>query len=522
MNRPTRGIRRTVATVAGTAVLLGAFLAAAGATAPAAWATVEPATAAAVAAGLGANNIPAALVILVDTSASMAPPGGLYPDVYKQLPKFLTALHKQDPEDQVSVVEFSDKSDTQVIYNWGPPQDFSPPPNPHFSVGTDIGYAFQLALSQFDSAPKNALIDDVLLLSDGGMWAPDDPTYDGGQGYSAPGWAKLRQRVQGLPVTGYGLPLASNPSLTSDLGQALTEGFGSQQAMLSSNYSDLAGEMVAAQQKIMDSRVATAAAHDSGRGVQVRWSGAGVVNGMVQLNLAAGKADPSLTLTATTSRVPLEVQDLHVSVSGFPEPINGTVGGDISLSAGQQVTVPLQLSWKPVNNSTQIWSGTITLTATVGSPYNDAIRGYYLDRSFRVGGLIGSVSAYYQASPPAPPNVLLIALIVLLVLLAAAALLALVAIRTRLSGTITFTPADGRGRTEALPKFRPWYTFDTRELGVQQGTILIRRTLITRDMRMTSSRHRKNTVTLRDNGTATIAGIRVQHDAGPQRELAGR
>lgn len=518
MSRLTRGLRRRTSTrtAAGVAVLmLGAFLAAA----PGAAASVGPA---AVAAGLGADNIPAALVILVDNSASMAPPNGLYTDVYHQLPKFLAALHKQDPEDQVSVVTFSDKADTQVIYNWGAPQDFRPPPSPRFVVGTDIGYAFQVALNQFESAPKSAQVDSVLLLSDGGMWAPDDPTYDGGQGYRAPGWARLRQRVQGLPVTGYGLPLAANPSLTSALSQALSEGFGSQQAMLSSNYSDLTGEMGAAQQKILDSRVATAAQSDSGRGVQVTWGGPGVSNGTVQLNLAVGTADPSLTLTANTSRVPLEVQDLRASVSGFSEPITGTVAGGISLLPGRPVTVPLRLSWKPVNNSQQIWSGTITLSAKVASPYSDAIRNYYGDHSFTPGGLVGAASISYQASPPAPPNVLLIALIVFLVLLALGAALALVAFRMRLSGTLTFFPPVGQQRTDPLPRFRPWYLLDTSELGLQQGTIIVRRTLRTREMRLTSSRHRKQSVMLRDNGTATIAGIRVQHEAGPQRELAGR
>jgi hypothetical protein len=499
-------------------VVLSTFLAVAAA-APGATASVGPA---AVAAGLGANNIPAALVILVDNSASMAPPNGLYPEVSQQLPKFLAALHRQDPEDQVSVVTFADKANTQVIYNWGPPQDFRPPPSPHFIVGTDIGYAFQVALNQFDSAPKSAQVDGVLLLSDGGMWAPDDPTYDGGQGYKAPGWARLRQRVQGLPVTGYGVPLASNPGLTSALSQALSEGFGSQQAMLSSNYSDLTVEMGAAQQKILDSRVATAAQPDSDRGVQVAWGGPGVSNGIVSLNLAAGTADPSLTLTANTSRVPLEVQDLRASVSGFSEPITGTVAGSVSLRPGQHVTVPLRLTWKPVNNSQQIMSGTITLRAKVGSPYSDAIRNYYGDRSFMVGGLVGAASAYYQASPPAPPNILLIALIVFLVLLAVGAVLALVVFRTRLSGSLTFFPPVGQQRTDVLPRFRPWYLLDTSELGLQQGTIIVRRTLRTREMRVTSSRHRKQSVMLRDNGMATIAGIRVQHEADPQRELVGR
>lgn len=519
MNRLSRGSRRTAGVAAGTAVLLGTFLA----SAPGAMASIKPTPANTVAAALGANNIPAALVVLVDISASMAPPTGAYSEVYQQLPQFLTALHKQDPEDQVSVVEFADKADTHLVYNWGAPQDFHPEQNPNFTVGTDIGFAFQTALDQFASAPKNAQVDDVLLLSDGGMWAPDDAQYDGGAGYQAPGWGQLRQRVQGQPITGYGLPLTGDPALVSDLGSALTNGFGTQSSMLSANYSNLTSEMDAAQQKILDTRVATAAAQDSGASVQVAWSGSSVTSDTVQLHPAAGSADLTLKLTTTTSHVPLDVQNLHVSVSGFPEPITGQAAGDILVPPGHHpVTVPLHLSWKPIGNAQQTYSGTITLTATVGSPYYDAIRNYYQDRSFTVGGLAGGDTEYYQAAPPPPFNTLELLLIIVLVLFLLAVAYGLLLLRTRLSGTLTFRPPSSPLQTVELPRFWPWYTFDTSKLGVHQGTISVRRSVKTREMRLTSSMHRKVPVVLKDNGSTTIAGIRVQHAAGPQREFAGR
>jgi hypothetical protein len=517
MNRLSYGLRRAGGTAAGAAVLLGAFLG----MAPSAGASVKPAPAAVVATALGANNIPAALVILVDISASMSPPNGVYPQVYRQLPKFLAALHKQDPQDQVSVVQFADKADTQVVYNWGPPQDFQPAPNPHFAVGTDIGYAFKVALDQFGSAPNNPQVDGVLLLSDGGMWAPGDPTYDGGAGYRAPGWAQLRQRVQGQPITGYGLPLTNSATLTGKLNTALNQGFGSQSVMLSANYSNLSGEMGAAQQKILDSRVAAAVAPDSGIGVQVAWSGPGVANGVVHLNLAAGSADPTLTLTANTSRVPLDVQNLRASFPGFPEAISAEAARDIELRPGHPVSVPLQVSWKPMTASTQTWTGNITLTATVGSPYSNAIRNYFQDRSFTTGDL-AAVNVSYQASPPPPLNVLLVLLIILVLVAALVVALGFLVLRTRLSGKLTFTPVVGTPATVNLPRLWPWYVFDTGDLGVQQGRVIVRRSVKTGEMRLTSTRHRRNPVTLKNNGSTTIAGIRVQHSAELQREFAGR
>ena len=361
----------------------------------AAYADIPPAGPATVATLLGADKIPAELVVLVDISDSMSGRnGGLYPQLRTQLPEFLAAVAKQDPQDRVAVVVFGNRNDTHTIYT-GPPTPDIPLPGDANSRGTDIGYAYQLALSNLARAPGGVQLGDVLLLSDGGLWAPDDPTYDGGRGYQAPGWAALRSQVQGLgiPVTGYGLPLTRNTADIDALGKALTACFGSQQLMLSPNFTDLTGQLNGTQQKILDSRVAIAAGPDSGRGVQVTWAGPAVSGGTVRLDLPSGQANVSVRLTAGSRRIPLHVNDLSVQVTGVPANVTaGISSGDIALKPGQSVTLPVHLSWPAVTGGsaaaaggTTSWPGKLTLTGHVYSPFTNAIKKYYLDKSFTVG-----------------------------------------------------------------------------------------------------------------------------------------
>src|SRR5690242_8761619 len=89
-----------------------------------------------VSAGLGVKGIPSELVILVDISQSMAASRhGLYPQVQQELPLFMSALAKQEPQDTVGVVVFGAPADTQTIY-LGPPNGNVPLPATANSIGT--------------------------------------------------------------------------------------------------------------------------------------------------------------------------------------------------------------------------------------------------------------------------------------------------------------------------------------------------------------------------------------------------
>jgi hypothetical protein len=507
---PMAGLGRVPRCLAMLAVTTSALL---GSVLPAA-ASVAPAPASAVAAALGADKIPAALVILVDTSESMAPPAGLYPRVYEQLPKFLAALARQDPQDEVAVVQFAGKEATRTISPMGPPTPNIPLlRNPAFTGGTDIGYAFQVALNDL-AQDKNAQVGGIMLLSDGGISAPSDPVYDGGAGYKAPGWAKLRQQVQGLgiPVTGYGLPLTTSQSEVSALNGALSACFGSQQFMLTSNFDDLSSQFATAQQKILNSRVAVAAAPDSGHGVKVSWGGTGASDGTVQLNPSTGNAQLSVRFTATTRRVPLSVTGVSVTVTGFPEKISASiVPAAVSLRPGQSETVPLRLTWPPLAGGNFPSSGTISLRASVKSPDSNAIRNFYQDSSFTVGGLSGSVSSPYLASIPAPSHLFALILTGLVVLLAAAG--ATFYVGARLSGWLGLRAVGGSIPPVSLPG-RPWHTFTVTGLGGMDGRVTVWRTPFTREMHIKHSKFQKKSFALRRDGRVMVAGIEISHHAG--------
>src|SRR5262252_1491571 len=93
--------RRLAGAVAATAAALAYTLA----TGMSASADVKPADPSTVAAALHADKVPAAIVVLVDISRSMsASRGGPYPQVRQELPRFLTTLANQDPQDRVAVI----------------------------------------------------------------------------------------------------------------------------------------------------------------------------------------------------------------------------------------------------------------------------------------------------------------------------------------------------------------------------------------------------------------------------------
>ena len=505
-NSPRRaaGLRGTAITVSACAALL--------AMPPALAAGPPPIPPAAVAARLGANKVPAELVVLVDISASMSW-DGLYPVVKRELPRFLQRLMQQDPQDTVSVILFGTRRDTQPVY-LGPPTSKIDLPPSATSGATDFGYAFQKALDVLSLAPSRIKVGGVMLLSDGGLNAAGDPEYNG---YDASGWQKLhvRARSLGMTVTGYGLPLTSDQATISSVGRALKTVF-PQVQLLAANLVDLGQELSLAQQKIRNRRVASAVKPDIGRGVRISWSSLPGNGGAGSLNLGAGWADAQVRLTATTKRVPLNVSGLSVSTSGFPVAITGSVaGGNRTLSPGQSVTLPVHLAWHQVTGGSSLLGsstpvhGRLTLTGHVTSQFTPAIRGAFDDRTFAVGGLTGAVSTPVLATIPTQADTGVWLLLVLLVLVAAAALYGLCA---RLGGRLILSPPGQNSRALILPRW-PWVSRPTDDLIHTPGRITVRGTVRRRRMRIRLQLDGvTSTGVLKPSGRTMIAGIDVIHD----------
>jgi hypothetical protein len=471
-----------------------------------------------VAAELGANKVPAELVVLVDISLSMSVGwNGLYPEVQQELPRFLGALARQDPQDTVAVVVFGTMADTQTVY-LGPPTPNINLPSNATSDGTDFGYAFQTALTILSQAPSSIKVGGVLLLSDGELNAVGDPPYNG---YSAPGWAKLRAERQslGMTVTGYGLPLTTNPANIDGVRQALQQVFASNDT-LSQNFTDLSQQLATAEQKILDSRVGQAARQDSGHGIQATWHDLPGHDGTPPLNLGLGHADVRLTLTAATHHVPLTMHVISLESRGFPVPISGTLPGqNYTLAAGRSVTVPVQLTWPPYSGGNSLFGGSasadgqLVLRGAVTSGATAAIRNTFGDTAFSVGGLVGHVSAPFPATASVGAA---LGLWILIAVVLVALILILGGFRARLSGALSLDAVDHRAGPLTLPR-RPWAYWATDDLIRKRGRILIIGNPVGRGMRIwvrLDEEGMRKSGALKPNGHKMIAGISFVHRTG--------
>jgi hypothetical protein len=386
------------------------------------------------------------LVFLVDLSDSMRPPQGLYPYVQQQLPQYLATLAQEKSNDQVAVVVFGNPGTARTIYA-GPP---TPAINLPASAGlgqTDFGQAFNEAINLLSqAAQKNGVqVGGVVLLSDGGMGATNDPVYDGGKGYNAPGWAQLRERAAGLPipVTGYGVPLTTNPSYIRDQETALSKVFGTNVQTLPGGTSNLAGELAIAGQRVIYGEVTSAVAQDSGRGVQVSWTGLpGTADTPLNLT-ASGRRSIEITLTSLTSKVPLYVTDLHINSPDGPITAASALPRTVPLAPGKSATFPVTLTWpaKTVGSAftggTRQIPGQLQLAGTVSSSWTPALQASFDDLSFSPGALSGEV-VHFQVNAMAASDLLFLVIPLIIV-----AIVGLVILRQmQLFGTLTLTTVD--------------------------------------------------------------------------------
>jgi hypothetical protein len=388
---------------------------------------------------LGVRDVPAEIIILVDISLSMAPEdNGLYAAVRQKLLDYLGLLAKDDQQDLVGVILFGKPSDNQLI-DPGPPNPHILLPQAPYSEDTDFGWAFQQAVQMLSDAPSYIKAGGILLLSDGEPSVPPgaDPVY--GSGFTTQGWRKLRARVQNLPmtVTGYDVPLTDNTTFTANQLQALRQVFQPVQS-LPYGVAQLGRSLSLATQGILDKEVASAAAPDAGRGVQVTWGRLSGTGGR-PLDMSTGRAEVAVTLTAMTQDVPLYISGLSVTSTGLPVVMKGTLPGGHSLDPGRPVTWHVPLTWQSADSwgtrmgSPRILRGKLALAAAVTSSFIPTLRSTFGDTSFSVGGIQGGISPQFPVSQP----VLFSILVAILVMVGAVLLVTGGSISTaRLRGTL--------------------------------------------------------------------------------------
>jgi hypothetical protein len=475
---------------------------------------------------LGVGDIPAEIVILIDISESVAN-NNLYAAIRQDVPTFLRVLANKDPEDLVGVVLFGRPGDDRITDPGPPNPGIWLPPVP-YSRETDFGHAFQLAVSMF-RAPQaqNIKVGGVLLLSDGEVSMPfdDDPTY--GTGFTAPGWKKLRTEVQGLPmtITGYDVPLTSNPAFVGNQYTALSQVFHPVQT-LPYGTTDLSQALSMAKQNIVDSKVAVAAAPDSGQGVRVSWGGLRGIHGK-PVDLAAGHADVMVTVTATTQHVPLHLSGLSVRSAGLPVTMKGILPGGRTLRPGQPATLRVPLTWAPrpsgmtMTGSSRTLRGTLQLAGTVSSTFTPTLRSVFGDTAFSVGGIRGGVSPLFMASEPAQWNISawLLAFLGVVALLCAA-----IAFRLRMTGALVVKGVEQESGQEVRLRGRPRLSTRTDELIAEAGRMTVRGSLRHRGMwvRMRIGERPEFVEFLAPGKEIFPAGITVKHKCGNGRRFPWR
>jgi len=465
----------------------------------------SPATPAQVLNALKISNPPAELVFLVDDSTSMAQ-DGLYSRVQQQLLSYLQTLALEKPADQVAVITVG--TEPRVIYGPGPPTaDIGLPATANGGV-TDFGQALSLALDLLGQSPQGIEVGGVVLLSDGQLNAPNDPLYDG---YNAPGWATLHDRAAklSLPVTGYAVPLTKKPAYIANQQRALSEVF-SQIETLPNGTTDLPGALGVAGEQVVNGAVAKAVAVDSDKGVKVTWGGLP----SQALNLThPGSLDVKVTLTSQASKVPLYVTGLRLTAPGLPITVAGTLPGVELLEPGQSVTVPVKLTWEPATSghslggATRRISGSLMLTAVVGSTWTAALQSAFDDMSFSPGALRGNSAQCEVVTGTGSLLWYLLALCIACLLL-----LTFVLYLARLSGTLALTSVESATGTVHLPPW-PWCVLDTRPLIGERGRLSVWRLPLGREMRVSLylAGKRRGTVGLYPGDRAIVVGIVIAH-----------
>jgi hypothetical protein len=473
-----------------------------------------------------AANPAAELVFLVDLSDSMsASAGGLYPYVREQLADYLDTLADQEPDDQVAVITFGNPGTARVIYGpAAPTSDIGLPSDAHEGT-TDFGQAFSRALDLLSQPAPGVQAGGVVLLSDGGMSAPKDRLYDGGSGYAAPGWAQLHARAAGLqiPVTGYAVPLTTNPAYIANQKTALSTVFSSVET-LPGGTTDLSGELDVLREQVVYEEVSQAVAPDNGRGVRVTWSGlsgtgtsTGTSTGAGPLDLTGpGRRTVQVTFTSLASKVPLYVTGLHaVSLGGAHVTVSG-LPVVVPLKPGASITVPVTLTWqkKTVGTSlrggTRSLSGLLRLTGTVGSAWTQTLKPAFDDLNFAPGGLSGNVARLTAKAAVASDLRERIgqALAVLV-----AVIVACVVWRMLLFGTLTLMTVDGEQGRAILWLF-PLLRFRTRRMIRRKGSMVVTKqpfgdTRIT--VRLWLKGMPSHKIRLGPGGTAMAAGVEITH-----------
>ena len=302
-------------------------------------------------------------VVLVDLSGSMAR-SGRYDDVKASLRDLFGRL---DPADRVSLVTFADVP--TVVARSDPAQARAAvdrlPATPS-GTSTDIGAAIEegfALLERPDADPAGTL----LLLTDGEPEPPDGSVY---ARRDAPAWSALAERGQALAgrVHGIALPLGTGETGAPLLSKALPG-----TVVLQLQGDDLGRYLVGLPEELRLADARDRIANDLAASVDVRWLPPPGVP-----DLQAGPVAVDVELRASTTALPLHVDDLAVTASGAAVEVTG-LPPSMALGPGAVERLTLHLAPGLVPDGWQLGRRTDTvpvalrLTGRVDTPWRPVV-----------------------------------------------------------------------------------------------------------------------------------------------------
>ncbi|MDG9710479.1 vWA domain-containing protein [Streptomyces sp. DH10] len=389
---------------------------------------------------LGLDRVPADYVVLVDISGSMLS-NGRYSSVRSALLPFLKGL---SPRDYVALFTFGDKAEPVYLGHPSDPKDIIgklPAEAGPSNVQTDIGAALDRGLGELER-PDAAEVGSIVMFTDGKHDPPEGSKYPKSDGSA---WKALRARADKL-AAGHELAAYSLPLATDETGSA-------QLARVVSNTSELRPESVQdlpeylgrAAERSRARKAARMIAEDAGKGVAATLSHTGA------LDLDSGGAAATLTLTATTNRLPLTVTGLGATLKGQPLVVTG-LPDRVSLKPGEARQFEVQVRGEPDAGPLPVrrtWTteAGLTVRGKVTTPWAATLD----DVKFAVPTAVdGPAKGLPLRAEVGSPLALPLLLGVPVAALLAALLLWLRRNRAALSGLLVLSPALGDGPEDRI------------------------------------------------------------------------
>ncbi|MEU9573193.1 vWA domain-containing protein [Streptomyces massasporeus] len=389
---------------------------------------------------LGLDKVPADYVVLVDVSGSMLDKGR-YSSVRSALLPFLKGLSRQD---YVALLTFGDKAETVYLGHPSDPKGIIgklPSQAGPSSVRTDIGAALDRGLTELER-PDAADVGSVVMFTDGKHEPPEGSRYPQSEG---PAWNALRDRAEKLDrsreLSAYSLPLATDESGTAQLARAVPD----TTELRPDSVENLAEYLGRAAERARARKAARLIAQDAGKGVTATLSPTGA------LHLGEGGVRATLTLTATTERVPLTVTGLRATLDGQPLTVTG-LPRRVSLEPGTAQRFDVQVRGEPDAGPLPVrrtWEEEVGLTVhgKVSTPWAATLD----DVAFKVPTAVnGPVKGLRLRAEVGSPVALPLLIGVPVAALLTALLLWLRRNRPVLSGVLVLSPALGGGPQEHI------------------------------------------------------------------------